>query len=376
MRLVNAPALRLFLNRWLWLVPHLLGWSALILAPIVLAPVLPNIVHPYRPKIWTVFPINLVLMGAFYFNGLVLVPRVLYRRGTAAYGLVAVAALIIGGWLISTMAGWTQPLNRLPPFVQFPLTTFPLLFVGALSLAWYLVRDQRQSEERRRLRETENLRNELAFLRSQISPHFLFNVLNSTVALARKRSDRLEAALLRLSSLLRYMLYESDDDRVGLDREVEYLRAYIDLQLLRFGDGVTVSLDVPTNEQLAAHAIAPMLLIPFLENAFKHGVGLVPDPVIEVSLRLAPPHLHFQVRNRFVRTSALNDAESLEKDSGIGLANVTRRLELLYQNTHTLSAQPTKDGSNGEWFEVRLRLPLAETGRAEGAFDSESILKK
>jgi two-component system, LytTR family, sensor kinase len=339
-------------NKWTQTLLHAAAWGALIGVPFLFTPP-PLPIDDFQPTQWVLLPANLMLIFCFYFNALVLVPRVLYRYGSRAYGLAAIAGVALGATLLFFIVQFVQEIRGLPPFIRLPFVPFPVLFVGALSLAWRLVHDQSRSEESRQRRETENLRNELAFLRSQISPHFLFNVLNSTVALARKRSDRLEPALLRLSSLLRYMLYESDDDRVGLDREIEYLRAYIDLQLLRFGDSVTVTLDAPAPDVLAAHTIEPMLLIPFLENAFKHGVGFVTNPVIGARLRIESSMLIFEVRNPYIATSSPPD--SLEKNSGIGLANVTRRLHLLYAHTHALQACPSADG---QWYEVHLRLPL------------------
>ncbi len=175
----------------------------------------------------------------------------------------------------------------------------------------------------------------------------MFNVLNNMVALARKKSDLLEPSLIKLSSLLRYMLYETDEDKVLLEKEIEYLKSFIELQAQRFGKNVDINTDFePVTD---GFVIEPMLLIPFVENAFKHGTGLVPQAQIDIQLKIQDSQLNFHVRNRY------NETATWEKDktSGIGLTNVKRRLNLLYPKSHSL--QITKEDG---WFSVLLQLNL------------------
>jgi LytS/YehU family sensor histidine kinase len=153
------------------------------------------------------------------------------------------------------------------------------------------------------------------------------------VALARKHSDQLEPSLIKLSSLMRYMLYEADEDLVSLESEVEYLHSYIDLQMQRFGNKVSVKLDF--SEIDANYEIEPMLLIPFVENAFKHGVSGLEDAMIEIELKAIKNQLLFVVSNKYN-----NQLEEIkDKTSGIGLANVKRRLQLLYQSNYQLKIE-------------------------------------
>ncbi len=195
-------------------------------------------------------------------------------------------------------------------------------------------------------KESENLKTELSFLRSQISPHFLFNVLNNIVALVRLKSKELEPTILKLSSLMQYMLYETDDEKVLLKSEADYLQSYIDLQKLRFGDRLTLNVDLALQEDW--HAIEPMLLIPFVENAFKHGTGMVETPVIDISLQAIDNELTFIVKNKYIEEDRAKD-----KVSGIGLTNVKRRLQLLYGKNHKLTIDKT-DGL----FSITLQLTL------------------
>jgi two-component system, LytTR family, sensor kinase len=203
----------------------------------------------------------------------------------------------------------------------------------------HFIRDQRLQQE--------NLKTELVFLRSQVSPHFMFNTLNSIVSLARKRSDKLEPALLELSNLMHYMLYESDEEKVCLRKEIDYIQSYIDLQTLRFGHQVRITFR--NNNPPEELSIEPMLLIPLIENAFKHGIGLIDDPEITIDLEVQQSELSLTVLNKFNPGSL----ETKDKTSGIGLTNLERRLKLLYPNKHTLSAV-----KNGNYFNASLKIYL------------------
>jgi len=230
-------------------------------------------------------------------------------------------------------------------FFAFNLPVFFFLVIA--SAAFRMIRDRMEENQRAREKETENLKTELAFLRSQVSPHFMFNVLNNMVALARKKSDTLEPSLIRLSSLLRYMLYETHADKVLLEKEVEYLQSYIELQRQRFGKKVQINTCFP--EISPGYTIEPMLLIPFVENAFKHGTGLVPDAQINIRLEVQHGQLAFSISNRYNKCGN----EVKDKTTGIGLNNVKRRLNLSYGGNHTLVI----DKSNG-FFTVSLQLKL------------------
>jgi LytS/YehU family sensor histidine kinase len=210
-----------------------------------------------------------------------------------------------------------------------------------------MITDRVAERARIKEKETENLKTELSFLRSQVSPHFMFNVLNNMVALARKKSDDLEPSLIKLSSLLRYMLYETDEDKVLLEKEIEYLQSYIDLQRQRFGKKIKIVANFPEIEN--SYSIEPMLLIPFVENAFKHGTGMITDAQIDINLLIEDGKLQFSVRNR----SGFLIDEPKDKTSGIGLNNVKRRLNLLYGKSHLLEIN-NQDG----WFTVFLQLNL------------------
>ena len=156
----------------------------------------------------------------------------------------------------------------------------------------------------------------------------------------------LEPSLIRLSGLMRYMLYESDEASVTLLRETEYVNSYIELQKIRYARSLFIKVDMdPGDNQL----IEPMLLIPFIENAFKHGTGAIEDPVIDISLKISEGLIDFRVKNKF---DPANE-EIKDHTSGIGLAQCERRLNLLYDQKHIL----TINKENG-WFTVSLQIKL------------------
>jgi LytS/YehU family sensor histidine kinase len=191
----------------------------------------------------------------------------------------------------------------------------------------------------------ETLTMELSFLRSQVSPHFMFNALNSMVSLARKKSDLLEPALLKMSNLMHYMLYDSDEEKVSLHKEVEYIRSYIDLQTMRFGDSVKILFMVQPGNY--SHIIEPMLLIPLIENAFKHGVNVADEPEINIELAVAEKEVSLTVSNKTIHYTA----QVADKTKGIGLTNLERRLKILYPGKHQLAAQ-----KEGNWFHASLKI--------------------
>jgi len=221
--------------------------------------------------------------------------------------------------------------------------TFQLLFFLAISSSYRLISDSLQDQQIIKERENERLKSELSFLRSQISPHFIFNVLNSIVSLSRRKPERVEPVVVKLSELMRYMLYESDDAKISIEREAEYLKAYIELQHLRFGDDITINFN--SNHLDKSLSIEPMLLIPFVENAFKHGVGMILNPTIDIDLRTESGRLFFEIKNKVNRQSQ----EIKDTASGIGLNNVKRRLELLYPDNHKLTI-----GDGTEFYTVHL----------------------
>jgi len=239
--------------------------------------------------------------------------------------------------------------GRSPGFLHIPfLGMLPFLFVILASFSYRLYTDKVQRDKLIKERENIHLKTELEFLSSQISPHFMFNILNTLVSMARKKSELLEPSLINLSQLMRYMLYDTNGGQISLSDEIDYLRNYINLQLLRFGDSVKIVFFF--NGSFPGNTIAPMLLIPFVENAFKHGIGTLEDPVIDISIEVTPE----KVLKMKVLNGISSPANSAVRDSGIGLTNVRRRLELLYPSRHQLHIEE-KDGTFTAQLEINLQ---------------------
>jgi two-component system, LytTR family, sensor kinase len=178
---------------------------------------------------------------------------------------------------------------------------------------------------------------ELALLRSQVNPHFLFNTLNNIYSLVCQKSEDAPEAIMKLSSIMRYMLYDATTDKVLLEKEIEYLQSFIQLQKLRSRQPNFAELEIHGN--INNRTIAPMLLIPFVENAFKHASRNVPHPGIRITLLSEPENLTFVVKN-FIRK---NTIASKDQTGGIGLPNIKRRLDLLYHGKYSLEILEDQD---------------------------------
>lgn len=290
-------------------------------------------------------PATLVSIPFFYLNTLFLAKRYLNQSRMASYFLWVVLLFVVH-WIIQ----WKIKALMIHEFKinLFDFRTLiPVLFITSMStLASVISYLQRQDEFYKDLKAEKTI-SELAFLRSQISPHFIFNVLNGLVYLIRTNAQLAEETTIKLSKMIRYVLYESDSRQVVLSQEVDYLRNYIELQNIRFGEDVEI--DFQTEGHFRDQVIEPMLLIPFVENAFKHGVGMTADPFIHIHLQCQDDVLVFTVKNKITP----EQPEARDKQSGIGLKNVKRRLELLYPQIHQLDIN-----NQSPIFTVRLELTL------------------
>jgi len=180
--------------------------------------------------------------------------------------------------------------------------------------------------------ENRNLRNELELLKAQVNPHFLFNTLNNIDSLIEKSPGDASKALISLSDMLRYMIYDTQTDMVTLNNELNYIRHYIELQQLRFRqpDYISCSLPAQCNQR-----VAPLLLVPFIENAFKYAYNNGVKPVIDVQLHCTGDQLHFHISNHYNPQQQI-----IQGKGGVGIENIKRRLALIYPNKHELKITP------------------------------------
>jgi two-component system LytT family sensor kinase len=326
-------------RKLVYILLHILCTALIVVVPIFIMPMKDSANPNYLQ--WHTIIFTFLQTAGFYFNAYVLYPRLLLKKRVATY----IAAVIAISILFALVPGCIMVFSgEMPPYAIYAgivVKLFIGLFVMGTATSYRfivdVIRDQRLQQE--------SLAMELSFLRSQVSPHFMFNALNSMVSLARKKSDLLEPALLKMSNLMHYMLYDSDEEKVNLHKEVEYIRSYIDLQTMRFGDSVKILFMVQPGNY--SHVIEPMLLIPLIENAFKHGVNVAEEPEINIRLAATEKEVSLSVSNKTIHYTA----QVADKTKGIGLTNLERRLKILYPGKHQLFAQ-----KNGQWFHASLKI--------------------
>lgn len=305
----------------------------------------------------------LLFIFLFYTNSSFFVPKYLLKKKYISYFLIVFIVLIAISWIsyiIFPFLKFPKLNSHRPPVLpdsdllrvnQIISLLFPLFFILLVSTLYRLLIVKYKNEKKQKDKENEQLKTELSFLRSQISPHFIFNALNSTIILLRKQSEKAEESLLKLASLMRYMLYESDNEKIQVGEEIEYIENYIDLQTIRFGTTILIIKKIDVDESIKEDFLESMLLIPFIENAFKHGTLVLKDPIIEIELLGQENKIILKTRNRFKQnqTNTINGP----KNNGIGLSNVKRRLELLYPSNHQLDIKTEDD-----FFIVNLSIEI------------------
>lgn len=252
---------------------------------------------------------------------------------------------------------WTKmPLLSEPPYLYHVIKLQFLVTVPfSIKLFWYW------SVEKNKVQviESQKMKAELQFLRNQFHPHFLFNVLNSLYSKILNQSGDSSDIVLKISSLLRYSIYEANEPQVKLRKEIGYIKDFIALQQTRFGDRIDVSCTI--NERtIQDEVIAPFLIIPFIENSFKHCVDEFSGKGwITMNLSLQNNWLTLQIENSKVNEPN-RSAQQIQGNSGVGLANVQRRLELLYNDAYTLKINDTEDS-----YFVLLKIKVNEHARTD-----------
>jgi sensor histidine kinase YesM len=271
-----------------------------------------------------------------------LIPKWLLRNRLAWFTLAVMALLLVSAFLQRGMIYFVlYPLKypgvpvgellNLSQIIRYGLTILTvLLLASAIKIGQYWYRDQQATKAMAKAR----LEAELKFLKAQIHPHFLFNTLNNLYALTLQKSDRAPEVVLRLSSLVNYMLYEASAPTASLTKEIDSMHNYIALERIRYGEGLDIFFDV--SGDINGTYLAPLLLLPFIENSFKHGVSdELADKWISINLNVTPPYLTFKVENS--RSRRPGERPAPDYTGGIGLKNVRRRLELLYPQQHELT---------------------------------------
>jgi sensor histidine kinase YesM len=298
---------------------------------------------------------HFTLIIPVYLNLLVLIPKLLDKGRYFLYiGLASLSILIFSQlniWFFDYLVDFLLPgyyfisYYELPDIVQFFLVYVGVSTLLKLSKGWFQL-----AEAKTKLAETrqEKLDAELEALKSQVNPHFLFNSLNNLYGLSLKGDKKTPASILKLSEVLRYMIYEAKDEKVRLEKEIAFIENYINLQRLRSDHHARISLEIVG--EVREQRIAPLLFIPFVENSFKHGIkGETGESYVDVKMEVGDDFVDFTCRNN---VGSIDDVEQ-KKYGGIGLENVKKRLELIYEDRYTLELDEAEDE-----YKVHLTIEL------------------
>ena len=343
--------------------PHILVWAVVLIVPTYLMS--KDGIFDSRP--FYNYAIRIVVFAIlFYLNYFYLIEKFLFKRKIIVYIAINIGLIVVLVALHTMIFDMIMPslppeIHKGPPgperegphepfFMRFMLDYISIIFVIGLSVAikttirWY--RDSLSFEQQKSIQLEADLRN----LRSQLNPHFLFNTLNNIYSLIAIDQNRAQEAVHRLSNLLRFVMYDNDEKFVSIDKELEFTRNYIDLMKLRLSP--SVRLDVTIESPGTQDMIASLMFITLIENAFKHGINSGKDSFIDISILVDPGKGVICT----VENSYFEKAKNIESQgSGIGLANLSKRLELLYPNKHEFVMEKRTDS-----FFALLRIDLTK----------------
>ena len=305
------------------------------------------------------FPIHIALV---YLNLYYLLPKFIPKSFLRYFLLLILATLtfsllriVITYELVTTNVWMESGYQDMPLFdPNYILAVFiGEMYVVGLTTSIKITMDYVKNQKKTRSLEKQHLETELAMLKSQLQPHFFFNTLNNLYSLTLDKSDQAPETVLKLSELMSYVIYQANQPRVPLSSEIKHIQNYLDLGRLRYGSRLDV--DVALSGEINAPKIPPLILLPFIENAFKHGAedetGHIP---IQIGLAVHDQYLTFNIKNRKVAHTRKNNGIFRKENSGIGLKNTQRRLGLIYRDNYTLQIK-----NDQEHYAVTLKLPYA-----------------
>lgn len=302
-----------------------------------------------------VMALNIPKLLIAYFVMYVTVNRVMNEEGKLWWnitqaGIVAVLSVVLyrvifNYYILPVAAHNTLTVKPLFELSRTLLAVMDIGFAAGVAIALRLARIQLAGKEREKNLLREKHSTELKYLRNQTNPHFLFNTLNNIYALARKKSDETAEVVMKLSKILRFMLYETSKDQIMLSQEIKMLDDYLELEKIRYNERLTITFDKDIDDE--SQPVSPLLLLPFVENAFKHGVSETRfDSYVYIALTLKNGLLTFTIEN------TKEDNGSDKVTDSIGLSNVRRQLQLMYAH-HTLEVY-----SEPATFKVHLTINL------------------
>ena len=345
----------------LTIVLHLLAWLLIAIAVFIINPLSWRVDLPLEFWVKQVIVLSILILS-FYGNILFMVPKFLFVGKVWQYLLLAV---IIGTLFLAVTHLYEDWVNfpklmheafrpNLPYESKPRNYTWDIVFylqyalsIGVSTSIAAVQKWQTEDGVRRQLEE-QKINSELSYLKAQINPHFFFNTLNNIYSLINFDVEEAKTALLKLSRMMRYVLYETEKDITLLSSEINFVNDYISLMQMRVSE--KIKMDISIAEKFDDIVIAPMLLLPFIENCFKHGISSSKESFIQVRIGISGKRLKLETTNKII---AKNQASPETNQQGIGMSNTIRRLSLLYKNRHSLHI----DDSNPE-NEYRLLLEI------------------
>lgn len=331
---------------------HIIGGLIFLSIPVLVSPDIFNIKQLFTiPPFLRDFTTYFIILLFFYLNYFVLIPKLYHNNKARLYFTIVLVFYLIAEILPRVLFhelhhhrhhGHEGMAGPRPAFVMWmDISRHFFLFLVAFFAALIL-----KVNKKLKSAQQEKTNAELSYLKAQINPHFLFNTLNSIYSLAIQKSDETANAVVKLSGMMRYVLTESKNDFVMLDKELNYIRDYIELQKLRLDKSVVLKVNITgdsSNKQ-----IAPLILIPFIENAFKHGVNPEQNSEIIIDIGVNESLVNLLVKNRKVTVD-----NSTETQTGLGIENTRKRLGLIYPGKHYLTIE-----DNPDIFSVSLSIKV------------------
>ncbi|MDB5021499.1 MAG: hypothetical protein JWQ28_2626 [Pedobacter sp.] len=306
--------------------------------------------------------LNLLWACLFYGNFFIFTPKLLYNHRTVMFVVLVICTL----FLVVFINNWLDTILHLPEVMekvfnpdghQHPqkrdhsgayITIIMAMIVYGISTVVALSRKMQRDQIVFEATEKEKVVSELSFLKSQINPHFFFNTLHTIYSLADSNADVAKDAIYTLSHMMRYVIYDTQNDLTTLENELKFVEDYIKLMKLRLSENVQVIFEKQSD--MKNHQLAPMILLPFIENAFKHGVSTLHPSYVYIDIRQLGQAIKVEIKN-----SLFEERQHLEESNGIGLTNTKRRLDLLYPNSYTLHVD---SNTTTKEFTVTLTLEL------------------
>jgi len=329
---------------------QILVWTGVLLLPLIFVPHPPrHLPGPESTNYFGIISNFTLLIGFYYLNYYLLIPKFYLKRKTAAYIFFVIVSMVTIS-LISYI--YKYPFNfqyinefrlRLPLFGPSILFFVVVLFI---SLGLRINSEWKRAEKEKIKIEKEKLNAELSYLKAQVNPHFLFNTLNIIYTLAIMKSDQTAEAVMKLSKLMRYVITDVHEKFVSIEKEIGYIENFIELHRLRLAKNNQINLHVSGNQE--GLQISPFILIPFVENAIKHGTSAIEPMIIDITIALSNNKLHFLVKN-----DKLNIDPQNYDSTGVGNENTKKRLEMIYKKNYTLQITETD-----KTFEVELNIVL------------------